>query len=150
MRIAFFTIPIKTPEAAEAEANRFLGEHRVLAVDRRFVENGENSFWSLAVEYLQGRQEPPAGKPAKGRVDYRDVLSPEEFALFSRLRDLRKRLAEEEAVPLYAVLTNEQLAAIARARPENRAGLVAIDGIGEGRADKYGDRLLAAVEQVST
>ena len=30
----------------------------------------------------------------KPRIDYRDVLKPDEFALFSRLRDVRKALLE--------------------------------------------------------
>jgi hypothetical protein len=50
---------------------------------------------------------PPGGRP---KIDYKDVLKPEEFEVFSRLRDWRKSVAEKEAVPGYTVLTNEQLA----------------------------------------
>ena len=49
----------------------------------------------------------------KQRVDYKEVLSPADFALFAKLRDWRKATAEQEGIPVYAVLTNEQLAAIA-------------------------------------
>ena len=49
-----------------------------------------------------------SGKPPE--VDYREVLKPEEFEMFSRLREWRKALAEKEGVPVYTLLTNEQLA----------------------------------------
>jgi hypothetical protein len=41
-------------------------------------------------------------------VDYREVLKPEEFEVFSRLREWRKAVAEKEGIPVYAVLTNGQ------------------------------------------
>ena len=31
----------------------FLRSHRVLAVDRRWVEQGSESFWSFCVDYLE-------------------------------------------------------------------------------------------------
>lgn len=37
-----------------------------------------------------------------------EILPPEQFAVFARLRDVRKRLAEVHGIPVYAVLTNEQ------------------------------------------
>jgi superfamily II DNA helicase RecQ len=151
MRIRFFTIPIKNTEDAETEVNRFLVSHRILTVDRRFVENGENSFWTLAVEYLRGADETrDDAKPGRPRVDYKEVLTPEDFAVFSRLRDLRKKLAETEAVPVYAVLTNEQLAAIANARPASQADLLRIEGVGEAKAGKYGERVLGVVREAAT
>ena len=151
MRIKFFTIPIKNTDEPEAEINRFLSGHRVLAMDRRFVENGENSFWTLAVEYLHGPDDTrDGGKPGKPKVDYKEVLSPEDFTVFSRLREVRKKLAEAEAVPVYAVLTNEQLAAMASARPANKTDLLKVEGIGEAKAEKYGGPLLAVTQGVGT
>jgi hypothetical protein len=38
-------------------------------------------------------------------VDYKEVLKPEEFEVFSRLREWRKGVAEKEGVPVYTVLT---------------------------------------------
>ena len=61
---------------------------------------------------------------------------------FVQLRDLRKSIAQAEAVPVYTVFTNEQLAAMVRARVTTRAGLGKIDGVGEARIEKYGPRVL--------
>ena len=51
----------------------------------------------------------PAADKGKNSVDYKEVLKPEVFELFSYLRDERKRLAEQAGIPVYAVVTNAQL-----------------------------------------
>lgn len=90
--------------------NAFLRSHRVLAVKKEFVAEGKNSFWTFCVEYLDGAAMVSGsglgGKPPK--VDYKEVLKPEEFQVFSRLRGWRKGVAEKEGVPVYAVLTNAE------------------------------------------
>ena len=44
MQIRIFIIPIKNVDHSEIEMNRFLRSHRVLAVNKEFVVDGENSF----------------------------------------------------------------------------------------------------------
>lgn len=41
------------------------------------------------------------------RIDYKDVLSERDFALYAQLRNLRKFLSEQEGVPTYALFTND-------------------------------------------
>jgi hypothetical protein len=38
-------LPVKSLAAAEGEMNGFLRAHRVLAVKKEFVADGEKSFW---------------------------------------------------------------------------------------------------------
>jgi superfamily II DNA helicase RecQ len=146
MQLKMFTIPIKNVIEAESEMNGFLRGHRVLAVKKEFVADGENSFWSFCVEYLDGAAVASTGGMASGtrppKVDYREILTPEEFELFSRLRDWRKVAAEKEGVPVYAVLTNGQLAQVVQKKITTNAGLKEIDGVGDARMDKYGEALL--------
>ena len=68
--------------------NGFLRAHRVLAVKKEFVADGENSFWTFCVEYLESAPGATggAGLSGKPKVDYKEVLKPEEFEVFSRLR----------------------------------------------------------------
>ena len=111
MQLKLFILPIKNLQNAEVEMNTFLRAHRVLAVKREFVADGESSFWTFCVEYLDSAVG-TASWPDKGpKVDHKEVLKPEEFEVFSRLREWRKAVAEKEGVPVYTVLTNEQLAA---------------------------------------
>jgi superfamily II DNA helicase RecQ len=142
MQLKLFVLPIKNLGAAEAEMNAFLRGHRVLAVKKEFVADGENSFWRFCVEYLDGAGAGallPGGRP---KIDYKEVLKPEEFEVFSRLRDWRKSVAEKEGVPVYAVLTNEQLAQMVQKQVKSKAGLKEIEGVGDARVEKYGDALL--------
>lgn len=117
----FSTIPLRDVSSAESELNAFLGSHRVLGVDRQLVDRGANSFWTLCVEYLPGAA--GAAAPSfdkKGRIDYREVLPPEDFLVFVKLRDLRKQMAQTEAVPVYTIFTNDQLAEMVRRRRNRR------------------------------
>lgn len=137
-----FFIPVVDNGLGQEELNSFLRSKRVLAVEKAFTGQG----WSFCVEWLEG------GKPglgAKPKVDYREVLSPEEFALFSRLRDKRKELARRDGVQVYTIMTNEQLAEMVRLKVNDIAGLRKIDGVGESRIEKYGKDLLEVLN-VST
>ena len=132
MQLKLFVLPIKNLDAAEAEMNGFLRGHRVLAVKKEFVPDGENSFWTFCVEYLDGAGAGallPGGKLPK--VDYKEVLKPEEFEVFSRLRDWRKAVAEKEGVPVYVVLTHEQLAQMVQKKVNSKTGLKEIEGVGD-------------------
>ena len=87
-------MPVKNLSLPEGEMNAFLRSHRVLAVRKEFVCDGENSFWTFCVEYLESAQAvnaPGGGKLPK--VDYKETLKPEEFEVFSQLRDWRKGVA---------------------------------------------------------
>ncbi len=115
MPLKFFHISSRDSAPMEAELNSFISRHRIVTIERRFVEQGMDSFWALCVDFLHGEPGTGATHGAPGRserkVDYKEVLKPEEFEVFSKLRDLRKQIADKEAVPVYAVFTNEQLAA---------------------------------------
>ena len=144
MQLKLFVLPIKNLGASEAEMNAFLRGHRVLAVKKEFVPDGENSFWTFCVEYLDGGG--GGGLLSGGKlpkVDYKEVLRPEEFEVFSRLRDWRKAVAEKEGVPVYVVLTNEQLAQMVQKKVNTKTGLKEIEGVGDARVEKYSEALLA-------
>jgi len=59
--------------------------------------------------------------------------------------EVRKKLAEENGLPVYAVCTNEQLAEIAKRKPKNMTECMQIDGIGQGKAEKYVPALLECI-----
>ena len=98
MQLKVFMVPVKSAEAIEPEMNAFLRGHRVISVRKEFVSDGENSFWTFCVEYLNAAlpSGPFAGKGPK--VDYREVLKPEEFEVFSRVREWRKAVAADKGL----------------------------------------------------
>ena len=149
MALKFFHIRTRDAEAMEAELNSFLSRHRIVTIERRFVDCGLDSFWALCVDYLHGEPTAGASHGAPGRadrkVDYKEVLNPEQFEIFAKLRDLRKQLAEQEAVPVYAVFTNEQLAEMVRQNVRDLSGLRKIPGIGEAKVGKFAAPFLALI-----
>lgn len=143
MRLRFFTVPVFDPERATAELNAFLSSHVVVHVDRKLVEHAMGSVWAVAVSYLEpGEAAKTTAAPKKGRIAYREALSESDFAVFARLRDLRKTLSETQGVPAYTLFTNEHLAAMVTQRVSTKTALSKIDGVGEGRIDKYGAAFL--------
>lgn len=144
MFLRFFIISIRDGDGAADEVNQFLGAHRIVAIDREFVQDGANSAWAICVTYLQTSSRPPAGK--RGKIDYREVLSEADFAVFAKLRALRKTLAEKEGVPAYALFTNEQLAEMVQRQARTLTALREIDGVGEARVKKYGEEFLAILQ----
>lgn len=144
MQLRFFAIPARDPAVAEAELNRVLAAGRVAGLERQFVAAGAESFWAVCVSVAEGPGALPAAVKAGGRKpDYREVLNEADFAVFARLRALRKSIAEAEGVPPYAVFTNEQLAAMVTARVATVEALAAIDGVGPARVERYGPSFLA-------
>lgn len=151
MGLKFFSIPAMYAEQWEEEVNAFLARHRVISIDRQFALVDGGPVWCLAIEYLSRDRAATAGASAsrRSRIDYREVLEPEQFARFSKLREMRKRIAEVEGTPIYAAFNNEQLAEIARRVPTTEQELQAIEGIGEGKAGRYGGQIFAALGAAS-
>ncbi len=144
LQYKFFTIPLHEAEELEVELNRFLRSVRVVQVQRQFVDQGEYSRWALLVEYMSDTvpAETGSGEGKKKSVDYKQVLSFEDFEIFVRLREWRKFKAAEEGVPVYIIFTNEQLAKIIVNRVGTQAGLAEIEGVGKARISKYGEEIL--------
>ncbi len=114
------------------------------------MPNGDRTAWAVCVSTTEEPSPSAAGKPAqRSRVDYKEVLSEEDFRVFADLRALRKELAEQEGVPPYAVFNNEQLAAIVTRCVRTNAELRTVPGVGPGRVDKYGPAFLARLAELA-
>jgi superfamily II DNA helicase RecQ len=147
----FFRITCHNQEEVESELNRFLRSHRILTVHHEFVSDGESSFWYFAVEYLKSdsaTRHPATDRSGKKRIDYKEVLSPEDFSVFAVLRNWRKQTAERAGVPVYTIFTNEQLATIVTKRIHSKKALRDIEGVGEARMEKYGDAVLQVIREL--
>jgi hypothetical protein len=99
VKLRFFTVPMLDGEEESQELNRFLATNRVLLVERHFVCDGPRSAWAICVSYLDrgGRPAPDQGQGR--RVDYRDILSESDFAVYAKLRRLRKAMADKAGLP---------------------------------------------------
>mgnify|MGYP000491421484 FL=1 len=73
----------------------------------------------------------------------------ENEALFEALRKLRKRLADEEALPAYIVLSDKVLHLLSTSRPTNLEEFGNISGIGEYKKKKYGKEFINLIRKYS-
>ena len=71
----------------------------------------------------------------------------ENEALFEALRKLRKRLADEEALPAYIVLSDKVLHLLSTSRPTNLEEFGNISGIVEHKKKKYGKELINLIRK---
>ena len=145
MKYRFFTVPVIGGEEAEADLNKFVNENKIASVERRFVDDGAASLRAICVSVAGNTALKASAAPKKQNVDYREVLNDAEFAVFARLRTLRKELAEREGVPPYAIFTNEQLAAIVQRRVRTKTEMREIAGVGDARIEKYATPILAVL-----
>lgn len=146
MPFEFIQIPANGQGNAKEELNKLLRGGRIASVRKEFVSNGEDSFWAFCVEYLDGVGGGGAQRSGSGpKVDYKELLNEEDFARFAQLRDLRKVIAEREAIPAYSIFTNEQLATMVTGKVASLAALGGIAGIGAARVEKYGETFLSAL-----
>ena len=67
--------------------------------------------------------------------------------LFERLRALRRKLAEWRDVPPYIVCSDKTLRGLCRQRPATREDLLEVSGIGERKADEFGEAFLRAISE---
>jgi ATP-dependent DNA helicase RecQ len=97
------------------------------------------------------RKDPPlkkagktAGRPAPPLDDAADENS---RPLFEKLRQLRLEISKRLNVPPYVVFHDKTLKEMAVRNPSNLAELLAITGVGERKAEQYGDLFLRLIQK---
>ena len=72
----------------------------------------------------------------------------EDQMLFEELRVLRKRLADQQAIPAYIVLSDKTLHLLAIQRPTTLEEFGMVSGIGEYKKERYGKEFVEVIKQV--
>ena len=84
----------------------------------------------------------PNTKLARAGLD-----DPGDVALFDALKAWRLSRARAANVPAYVVFPDATLAELARRRPDDHHGLLAVSGIGPAKATRFGDDVLAVIAE---
>jgi DNA helicase-2/ATP-dependent DNA helicase PcrA len=87
-------------------------------------------------------RKPLASSSERNRGYCSECPVPYDQGLFEALRAWRKVRAETEEVPAFVVFSDATLEALAEVRPTDSAGLLAVNGIGPSKLEKYGADLL--------
>jgi ATP-dependent DNA helicase RecQ len=103
----------------------------------------------IAEEFDAGSAAPPSKKKVKTATQKPASIElnpgpadPASEALAAQLRQWRTVETKRLGVPAYVVLHDRTLQAVALARPANVAQLLAIDGIGPAKAERFGEAIL--------
>lgn len=137
MQIKIFDILSGAPSDDLEVINKFIRGNKVLDIDKQFYTSSDNvGHWSIFITYIQSSQSQQPEQREK--IDYKSVLNAEDFEKFTRLRALRKQLANDDAVPAYAVFTDFELAQLAQMPSIEVSLLRTVSGIGAKRIEKYG------------
>jgi superfamily II DNA helicase RecQ len=147
MNYRLFQYPLPAPPEME-DLNEYLASRRVVAVSHHIVQTGTAAILIFIVETVDPTHASSTGSPSS-KIDYREKLNTEEFAIFSQLRTKRKQWAEAEGVPVYTIFTNAQLAEMVLRRVKTAADLASVEGVGSARIEKYGAGLLALLADLS-
>jgi superfamily II DNA helicase RecQ len=137
---SFFASPFGEKSVTD-ELNVFLRSHRIINVEKKLIDSERGTGWVFLVEY--GSEVKPAQSGGNPRIDYRELLKPEEYTMFDKLRTLRKEIAEKAGVPVYTVFTNDQLAAMVKKPPLTTKDILAISGVGDARVKQYGETFVS-------
>ncbi|MDE3200894.1 MAG: HRDC domain-containing protein, partial [Acidobacteriota bacterium] len=83
-----------------------------------------------------------AAKTTPAQASPAAPLSAEQVELAERLRAWRTEQAKHLKIPPFLILHNHTLEYIAQAKPATRRQLLEVKGVGEAKADKYGEAIL--------
>ena len=144
MQIKIFSIPIMGGEKLNEEMNLFLRSKKIVDIQSQLITLQQNAFWSFNIKYLDDVVGFSSGE--KGKVDYREVLDEASFKRFAKMRLERKAIAVAENVPAFTILTDEQMAGIAKIEDLTISKMKTVKGIGEKTIEKYGKQLLNSIK----
>ena len=157
IQIKFFSVPVGYESDVEHEMNQFLRHHKIVKIRKEFVCQPDNICWCYAVEYLSGSDSQKGDKAAdekkkkkdeKPKIDYAEVLSPDDFAIYAEMRTWRKELSEKKGVYAFTILTNAQMAQIAEKKIHTLEDLEKVSGIGEQKINEYGEVIVDLMKSI--
>ena len=131
-----------------------------------YNENNHLKITSTGMDVLFGRAkaelvtirreestQPTRGRKRKAAAPIQELPlglpETEDEDLFDALRSLRKRLADQEALPAYIVLSDKVLHLLSTSRPTTIEEFGNISGIGEYKKKKYGKEFVEVIRKYS-
>jgi ATP-dependent DNA helicase RecQ len=100
-------------------------------------------------EIVRLREDPVSARRRKKHrtVEVADIPA---SGLWEQLRTLRREIAQTLEVPAYVIFHDKTLKEMALERPTTRQALLGITGVGEKKADRYGEQFIEAILEWET
>lgn len=142
--MTFFISPFSEP-SSHAELNNFLKSHRIINVEKRLIDGERGTGWVFLVEYSDNAGT-KSSYTMSAKIDWRDVLTPSQFAVYDLLRKKRKEIGEKTKIPLYGILSNEQLALMSQNPPKTKEEFLKIKGVNDQKYRQFGEQFLEIIK----
>lgn len=122
----------------------------------KITESGQNILFGKekATLVVIKHEEPATQQARKKKVLHAKETEPvlyqdKDEELFETLRALRKKIADQQAVPAYIVLSDKVLNLLSTIRPKTIEDFGNISGIGEYKQRKYGKEFIEAIRKAA-
>ncbi|MCE7933190.1 MAG: DNA helicase RecQ [Chlorobi bacterium CHB2] len=115
----------------------------------QMTERGRQAIRERQTITVQRRREEPTQRQERERSSNRRMenVPDHNVELFQRLRELRKRIADNERVPAYIVFGDNTLIAMATRLPRTLEEMRMVSGVGEMKTKRYGAAFLQAIAE---
>ncbi|MBN1654524.1 MAG: HRDC domain-containing protein [Deltaproteobacteria bacterium] len=140
----------KTVGFDDNDLQEFANGREILNVYEHFFFHDQIPRWVLLISYRDSEISLGEHGNFDKKKDWRADLSDEERILYDGIRRWRNNRAQREGRPPYILLTNQQMAEIAKKRPKTVEALREIPGVGEAKAAGFGSELVALLAAQSS
>jgi len=113
-----------------------------LLPEARIVLKGEKEICFRKDSLAKRKGKPKTSRPA-ATLD----LSDSDKAVFEQLRKHRLELSKKEGVPPYVIFHDKTLQELCLKRPKTLVEMLEVSGVGEKKAEKYGEQFLAMLRE---
>ncbi len=129
----------------DSELQNFMAMHNVASVRDYFFIKNDQPILTLVITYNPLDEDAVKSSSTRTKADdsWKKMLTEADMGLFTLLREWRGKKAKKEGLPPYILATNKQLATIVKVKPQSITELLKIEGVGEGKAKKYGEEILS-------
>jgi ATP-dependent DNA helicase RecQ len=142
MKLKVFTLRMDPATGVydDRELVEFQADREVLDASEHLVVRDGIPVLLLVVRWRE-----TDGRAVYPRKDWRADLDPAGQKAYDTLRGWRGRASKRDGLPPYLILTNRELAEVARLRPTSLAALREVEGVGEAKAGRWGEEMLAVL-----
>jgi len=125
-----------------------------LAADGYIVLTGDKypvlKLNKIAYEVLQGKKNVIIKRAIKKQPQVSYEETAENTGLYGRLKEVRKRIADEENVAPFVIFSNATLHDICRKIPVNEPQMLSVSGVGNYKLERYGEEFISAIKEYIT
>ncbi len=144
MKVKHFSLRLSKEnlQADEDKMNDFMQTVFIKKTAAQLITAGGINYWSVLIFYDDNITSEHPAKTGKSVPPDLSSLNEKEKARYEALRQWRRNVAREQALPDYMFASNAELAAIAILNPILKQDLYKVKGMGDKKISKYGNEII--------